>query len=372
MKPLHIVIIRFSSLGDVILTSSLPAMLKQAHNERVFITFLTSKGFESMVEGSKWVDQVQSIERAKGIKGMKLAIKMVKDIHESRPIDLLLDLHSTIRSLAIRFFNPSIPRLFVEKRTLERWLLTGLKIDLLSWQYPRMRKKGYGELLLERYIRDTEGIFGLDFNRKVLEQFVGTGGGISSCSSTSEQADLKHFLGENCGPYICLIPTASFPEKRWPLDKFVQLLQLAGANSELAQLKFVILAGPTDSFCEAFNQIEGPIAERIINLQGKTSLKESAQLVKQAQFCVGNDTGLPHIAESVGTPALVILGPTGEQFGFYPHLSQSKAIFKKLWCRPCTTNGKGRCIRSRRYCLQNISAEEVLAEMVQLQKELAC
>ena len=76
--------------------------------------------------------------------------------------------------------------------------------------------------------------------------------------------------------------------------------------------------------------------------------------------------GLPHISESVGTPSLFIIGPTGEEFGFYPHLPGSDIVSKRLWCRPCTTNGKGNCIRSERYCLNLISVEDVFQPMVEM------
>jgi ADP-heptose:LPS heptosyltransferase len=115
--------------------------------------------------------------------------------------------------------------------------------------------------------------------------------------------------------------------------------------------------------------LEKKYPQRFFNLQGKTSLMESAVLAQNAFRVIGNDTGIPHLAEAVGTPALFILGPTGEQFGFYPHLPLSRALFKNLWCRPCTTNGKGHCIRSERFCLTGISVEQVKSEIDLLLKD---
>ena len=104
----------------------------------------------------------------------------------------------------------------------------------------------------------------------------------------------------------------------------------------------------------------------MINLQGKTSLQQSIQLVRAARLCLGNDTGIPHFAESVGTPVLVIMGPTGEQFGLTPHLPGSATLSRKLWCRPCSTNGDARCIRSQRFCLTGITPQMVLDKTLEL------
>jgi ADP-heptose:LPS heptosyltransferase len=163
--------------------------------------------------------------------------------------------------------------------------------------------------------------------------------------------------------YVVYVPSASFPEKRWPPDSFLQLMKAKLQDPKFFHLSFVILAGPTDTFCDLFNPLIDEFPGRLFNLQGKSNFVESTMLVKKALFVVGNDTGVPHIAEAVGTPSLFILGPTGEEFGFYPHLHQSELVMKRLWCRPCTTNGKGNCIRSERFCLTQITPNEVSTVM---------
>lgn len=375
MAKIHFLVIRFSSLGDIVLNSSILGHLKQRYGENIHISFLTSKMFCPLYEGHPHIDSLYGFSRQKGLKGLLALFSEVKKIHEERPIDLFLDLHGTLRSLALRFRFFSIPRLFVDKRTVERSLLTAFKMNILSQQGKKQFKRDevphrFGELLLARTVEDFKGI--LDIERVVRQE----NGQLSSCTQTFRDDPgfslTKWGLAESdAKKYIVLVPSASFPEKRWPLESFVSLVKKVLADSSFDQFKLMVLAGPDDEFCRVFDQFSEAHPGRFFNLQGKSNFAETAMLVKKAAYCVGNDTGVPHIAESVGTPSIFILGPTGEEFGFYPHLKQSRAVMLRLWCRPCTTNGKGNCIRSERFCLTQISPEMVWKEMLGLQKELA-
>lgn len=360
MANLHILVIRFSSLGDIVLNSSLPHAIKQRWGERVKISWVTSGEFAPLLEGHSSIDNVISFDRKSGLKNL---YKIIDDLHQSNKIDLMLDLHGTLRSLALRMKFRSIPRLYVDKRSLERWLLTGLKIDLLT-KFGFSRKGGsFGELLLERNPRDFSGLFDLSFSVDTHAKSLNSD--VHQLSSlgpyfSDDTFDLSPYGDLERKKYIVICPSASFPEKRWSIENFVTLTKKLLNEPLFKERKFIVLAGPADTFCNDFNSLVEQSSGRLINLQGKTNLIETTHLVKDAEFCIGNDTGVPHIAESMGTPSLFILGPTGEQGGFYPHLDTSRTIFKTLWCRPCTTNGKGSCIRSERYCLTKISTDEVL------------
>ena len=72
---------------------------------------------------------------------------------------------------------------------------------------------------------------------------------------------------------------------------------------------------------------------------------------------------MSHLTEALGTPVISIFGPTHESLGFAPHLKKSKVISKDIWCRPCSTNGSGKCFRSRRFCLDDIDPSEVFSVM---------
>lgn len=368
MDGFHILVIRFSSLGDMVLNSSVLEHLQDRFGEKIKISFLTSRMFCPLYEGHPAIDKIYGFSREKGISGIKALFSEVKKIHAENPIDLIFDLHGTLRSILLRIRFFFIPRIFIDKRTLERTLLTTFKINLLSSQgIVSSRKKDnenntrYGEWLLARNIQDFLGVIG--FTRLNFKK----NNRLSSCTQTFK--DDEHFILKNISSllvekkFVCVVPSASFAEKRWPENNFYNLLEIIFTQNLFSDLVFVILAGPTDDFCKRFDLLKEKFPIRFINLQGKTSIVESTMLVKKALFCVGNDTGIPHIAEAVGTPSLFILGPTGEEFGFYPHLTTSDTVMLRLWCRPCTTNGKGNCIRKSRYCLNEITPSMVLEKM---------
>ena len=366
MPKFHIMVIRFSSLGDIVLNSSIITELKKRYGSDVHISLLTSKMFVPLYEGHPHLDEVYGFSRAKGLTGLKQLFEFVADIHRKQPIHLFLDLHGTLRSLALRLRFFSIPRLFIDKRTFERSLLTTFKVNILSFQGFSFWKKKlaphrFGEMLLARTVIDFSGVLGLNELR---------GADLGRLSSVTQTfKDDQHFdlgkwgLAGSEKRYIVYVPSASFPEKRWSMDNFLKLAEDKLKDPLFLNFKFVVLAGPDDKFCDAYQPLVQSYPNRFFNLQGKSTFSETAMLVKKALFCVGNDTGVPHIAESVGTPSLFILGPTGEEFGFYPHLDKSRTVMKRLWCRPCTTNGKGNCIRSERFCLTTITPAEVSAVM---------
>ena len=96
-----------------------------------------------------------------------------------------------------------------------------------------------------------------------------------------------------------------------------------------------------------------------INLQNKSDLRTSLIILSLAQGAIGSDTGLIHAAESMGTPVVMISGPTSRETGANVRLSNSSQIYSNVWCRPCSKNGARKCIRSERFCMTGITSSEV-------------
>ncbi len=145
---------------------------------------------------------------------------------------------------------------------------------------------------------------------------------------------------------MVLAPSATYELKRWPIEHWDELVKKNPGQ------KFVVLAGPADSFTEKLNA-----NSNVINLTGKTSLSESAAVIKKARFAVCNDTGLLHFAEQLGVPAIALMGPA--PFGF-PSRPTTKIMELDLPCRPCSKHGQGPCTNpSYQQCLRAISSDTV-------------
>lgn len=342
-------------MGDVILATSLLKLLKQSYGPQIEITFLTAQEYEKIIESSPWVDKCWGIKREKGRQSLKKLIHGVRARHQREHFDLLLDLHGSLRTWITRLSIASLPAITVDKRTVERFFLTQGRLNILSSQYPApSRKKGEGELLTLRLRRDFADLFALQDIK--AQDYPHSFIGLPPAPKITE--------GANPYRWVAMIPSASFAEKRWSLDSFKELAH--HLLREHQELGIVLLAGPGDSFCTPLRELTKHYPERFLYRQGDYSLAETPGILKQCVLCVGNDTGLPHMAEALGVPTVVVLGPTAEEFGYYPHLPYSSYVrtLKKLWCRPCTSHGRARCIRQEQFCLTKVTVEQVYQKVV--------
>ena len=340
---MHILMVRFSSMGDVVLQTATINWLKSLYGEEVKLSFVTSQEFVSLIDSHPGLHRVIGFNRRKGEKWKDL-IKKIDALDEEMPIDLIMDLHATLRSWRLKLSFWTVPALTVDKRRWERFLLTKIKIPFLK---KLIDKKVFGlETQVERIIKDFADLFqDKQALRRTISSRAGANHELTSLPAP-ENVDLPT-------PYIVLAPSASFFYKRWPVQMFVDLAQRILNETSY---HVVILAGPEDSFCEAFNVIS---SDRFHNLQGKTSLRVSMNILAKTKLCIGNDSGMNHITEAYGVPVVTIFGPTDPLFGFAPHGNKSRTISKDVWCKPCSTTGKTKCFRDKHYCMLEISVNEV-------------
>ncbi len=347
---MHILLIRFSSMGDVVLQTATVNWLRSLYGNNIKLSFVTSQEFASLIDSHPGINNVITFNR-RGGETWKHLIQKIDHLDNETPIDLIMDLHATLRSFRLRLNYWTTPALTIDKRRWERFLLTKLKGTFFK---RLISQRVFGlEPQAQRIINDFESMFFDSYGVRRTKDFIH--------GPHLEMTSLGHLPEYKIdGKYIVLAPSASFAPKRWPVKSFVELAQklLNSTNN-----KVVILAGPEDKFCEAFAEIK---SERLLNLQGKTSLKESMSILAGAEVCIGNDSGMNHIAEAHGVPCLTIFGPTDPRFGFAPHGSKSKYVSKELWCKPCSTTGSKACFRDKVYCMQEITVGEVYETYVSM------
>lgn len=338
-------IIRFSSLGDILLQTPFVSWLKLTRPE-MEISFLTLKGNEALIEGHPHIDEVLTYDKKKGLGDISNLYNYARKTLAQKKFDLIIDLHGTNRAFLIKTFLPEVHSLSMDKRRIERGLLVKLKIDLLRNAPPAV----------ERNLKDLSLSFGGHYDRKELGLFVQKAYEAKSLGLTSSSVTKTSRRASR--PQICICPGASFEAKRWPIENF-KALAFEILNTTSWDVR--VLGGPEDDFCAVFNELVERFPERIKNLQGKLRLKESMEVVGSSSLCIGNDSVMGHVAESCGTPSFVIFGPTVESFGFRPHLKDSKAFSTEdVWCRPCSTTGSKKCFRKKHYCMLATTVEMVM------------
>lgn len=140
--------------------------------------------------------------------------------------------------------------------------------------------------------------------------------------------------------------------KRWPIEHWKTLIGL------LPDINFALLGGPTDDFIK---EIEAVAPDRARNWAGRLSLAQNAGLFEKAAAVVANDTGLLHVADQMERPTIALIGPSA--FG-YPSHSSSSTMEVDLYCKPCSKDGRGKCVNSLyKRCLIEVTPESVANEI---------
>jgi len=328
-----ILIIRFSSFGDIIKSSVLPRLLKTRFPGSS-ITFITKSNFKELIEYNTNIDHKIYFDR-KNLCLDPLRLLSLRKLILKEQYDIIIDAHSNLRSRIISsFINPSFHARYSKPR-FRRALLFLLNINLLS--NVKTLEYEFYKLIKPLDIKYDENGADLFFN----PNFNYTG------------ILKKHTLLEN--NYICLVPGAAWPGKQ--LNKAVYTELISMINSHKSNLKIVLLGGEKE--IKGNNSITG---SNIINLTNKLNLLESIFIASKSTLTIGSDTGLIHGAEAAGGKIAVFLGPTSRETGALPSKKGSIVFEKKLFCRPCSKNGSAPCLWKfgKRPCL-NFSALEIFS-----------
>ncbi len=321
-----LLIIRFSSFGDIVQTMSAATTFKSNYPDS-HITFFTKKEFGELVSANRAIDEVVLLDKKTGIQGLlKLALFLKK-----QNFSIVYDAHVNHRTRIIKPFL-SGNRIFI-KRSKERFK----RILLFKFRIDRFNLPFRGALSFIKPLNDV-----VSCNLKRVDQQWHFSNGVSSKVETLLKSEnISEFN------FIVLAPSAAWPMKRWPIEHWKQVIDQTSST-------FIIVGGPGDTF---LSELEiSP--ERVFNFAGKLSLLESCYLVTKSQRLISGDTGILHVADALGIPATALIGPTA--FG---HTSgeQVTTLEIDMNCRPCTKDGRGGCSDDiYQKCLVSITPEMVI------------
>ncbi len=269
---------------------------------------------------------------------------LIKKLRKKR-FDLIYDAHRSLRSIWIvwnlsKYGFCKKPKVWsIKKRTWQRSLLIRFKINFLKKSVPQRTQ----------WLSPLQRFSKIELKNHT-ELFPGN-------DSTLE---IKRFLKENGllkKGFIAIGASASYPLKCWPLPNYYKLI--SGLLKKNWPLVLVGGIGEIET-----SKIEKKFFGKVLNVSGKFSTLESAELLRQACLTVTNDTSVSHLSEAMGTPSFVLFGPTVKEFGYAPFLKDSKIIETNevVKCRPCSRDGRGTC-RNPEYlkCLSTISPEMILS-----------
>jgi len=313
---LKILVIRLSSIGDIILTTPVLEALKAKFPD-VKLDFLVMDKFKDAISGNKNIDNliIFKKEKYKGIAGI---IRFSKEL-KAKEYDLIIDLHSKIRSILIsKIIGKKVLR--YKKRSWWKTLL--VKLRMIKYHVDDTIVKNYFRPLNELEVYYSEEKLKFDFKNKSIEK-------------------LKEFKN-----FVVMAPGGANNTKRWPKEYFTAL-------GKQFQEKIVLIGGKDDF--NDFEEIKKEIGDKCVNLAGKLSLKESGALISRSKYTITNDSGPFHIARGVGTKVFVIFGPTDP--GMFEYDEDSILLYEGVECSPCSLHGDKKCPKGHFKCMKELTPE---------------
>lgn len=324
-------IIRLSSIGDIVLTTPVIRCLKNTLPDAE-IHYLTKSSFTNILAENPYISKLHAWGKDE---------KEILQVLKNEKFDYIIDLHHNLRTLKIkRFLNPAKHYSF-PKLNIQKWLLTALKINVL----PDIH-------IVDRYL-ETVKSFGVKNDGKGLDYFI----------PKKDEVPVTDLPATHASGYIGIVIGAALNTKKLPLDKLINLCE------EIAH-PIILLGGPEDH--TAGEEIARHDRIKIYNACGKFNLNESAWIVKNSLLIITHDTGLMHIAAAFQKKVIAIWGNTVPAFGMAPYYgnaenkSQNFEV-KKLYCRPCSKIGYAKCPLGHFKCMQQQkidliakTAEEIL------------
>ncbi len=344
-EPFHkTLIVRFSSVGDIVLSSLLVRVFRQRF-PHAQIDYLVKSEFAELVRYNPHVSRVLEFPQ----NGRFADLAEIRHRVVSEKYDLIIDLHDSLRSRYICAGARRVVR--VRKRKIARFILVRSKWDVYELF-------GGAPSVAERYW-ETVQQFGVADDGKGLELFL-------PADTGSRIADLLSDPSRS-GGMIGICPSARHNTKMWLKEGFAE------TASALA-LKYnrpIVLFGSLEDR-DRCREIEALIRQRgtniqVVNLAGKHSLAETAAAMDHCSIVITNDSGLMHIAAARKRKVVAIFGSTVKGFGFTPFGTESVVVENdSLWCRPCTHIGRSACPKGHFKCMKDISASQVIASAQQL------
>lgn len=326
MEKLKILVIRFSSIGDIVLTTPVMRLIKEKYPD-CELHFVTKEKFRTVVEHNPRIDVLHLL--GDDFKKLKLELNGIV-------FDYVIDLHNNLRSrrLCMNVRVKSFRNIFhLDKLNFRKFLYTTFKIKCM----PNVH-------ITDREV-DTLKALGIENDNKGLEYYV----------AAEDEAKADELTAELKDGYVAFVIGATYYTKRMPAGQIAKIV-------EGIKLPVVLVGGPGDA--EAAEEIVGKcVGNKVLNLCSRLPLNVSASIVKHARLVIAHDTGLMHIAAAFKKDIITIWGNTTPQLGMYAchpgNKSSDREVEADLKCRPCSKLGSHKCPKGHFRCMMDQDVEAI-------------
>jgi heptosyltransferase-2 len=329
-----ILIIRFSSIGDIVLTSALVRCLKQQLH-RTEVHFLTKAAFAPVLKANPHIAMVWEYDH-----NFNDLIPQLK----SQEFDYVIDLHKNVRSSFVRsqlgVKSATFPKLNVQK-----WAVVRFKMNFLPDVH-----------IVDRYFRAARH-FNITNDGRGLDYFIPVGDEV-----TAEDLPASHRSG-----FIAIVIGGKHQTKIFPAGKVAEVCRMLGSP-------VILLGGREDR--PRGEEIAEASGALVFNACGLFNINQSASLISQASAVLTNDTGLMHVAAAFKKPVVSVWGNTIPAFGMYPYLPEEDrslsfiAEVEGLSCRPCSKLGFPECPKKHFRCMNDIDIAPIVVFLSRYKSEI--
>jgi ADP-heptose:LPS heptosyltransferase len=324
-----ILIVRFSSIGDIVLTTPVIRALHQL-NPAPQIHYITKARYAETLKNNPYIHKLYTFEKE---------ITEIKTELKAENYSLIVDLHNNLRSRRLKLMLGVESRSF-HKLNYRKWLRVRFKYDSL----PRLH-------VVDRYMQ-TVAPLGAKNDGHGLDYFI----------HDEDRKALTRLPETFRAGYHAMVVGGAHFTKQIPLKKLIAIAQGS-------QLPLVLLGGPDDHGKAA--EIERALGDKVLNTCGTLSLNESAAMLEKCRKVITSDTGMMHIASAFNKEILSLWGNTIPEFGMYAYMPKGNEsrnhIFeiKDLSCRPCSKIGFEQCPKEHFRCMMDIDTASVLTVLNQ-------
>lgn len=334
----RILIIRLSSIGDIVLSSSFIRQVRKTY-PAAHIDYLVKKEFAELVQYNPNLDNILLLDPVQGLRGLKALRKQLHAVG----YDYVFDIHNNYRSNYLHWGLFKNAKSKIKKSYIKRALLVLLKFNLYNKIIP----------IPLRYLEVAK-------KAKVMDDQLG----LEIFWPEDVERNIEAMIPKNLGnKFIILAPGAGFFTKTWPLDYFQKLMEMILKNRTES---LILIGGKTDPV----HYQDLLISQRVFSFIAKLNLLESAALIKRARVVVSNDSGVMHLSAAVGTPVLAIFGSTVEELGFFPFRAKHLILQNQhLKCRPCSHIGKNHCPLKHFKCMRDLTPEMAYEYLLKLNQD---
>lgn len=317
---MKILVVRFSSIGDIVLTTPVVRALKQ-QLQNAEIHYVTKQQFASIPEGNPHVDKVFAMQKSID----ELLPELKKENY-----DHVVDLHNNIRTVSLKK-KLGRPSSTFDKLNWKKWLLVKFKINKMPDVH-----------VVDRYFGAVKGL-----------GVLADGNTGDFAIQPSDEVNVEADFGLTPKKYLTIAVGAQFKTKCMPTELLKSIIEQVDAP-------VVLVGGDTD--VELAAELK-KIFPEVHDACGKYSLAQSASIVRQSKKLLTNDTGMMHIASCLDVPVVSVWGNTVPALGMYPYYPNQKEMYsihevENLGCRPCSKIGYQKCPKGHFKCMveQDVNA----------------